>query len=117
MVIVIYLGLIGTTALYAAVLERTRRHWDSDLTWLVVVLGVALCLVPAFLIARLYGLLTWREYEVYVWWGFGLGAIPIVIWQLLRSTQAWRAVERHLGSEDGQQDTEALAEECRSSAE
>jgi len=113
MTIAIYCGLFVTTALYAWTLERTRRYWDSDLTWLAVVIGVALCLMAPFLAARWSGVADWRAYEALVWWSFAVGSIPIIIWQLARSTQAWRAVERGL---NGQSDTEALAEERRGSA-
>jgi hypothetical protein len=97
----IYSYLFVVTALYAVLLARFRHLWEPHLTWLEVVIGTVLVLMAPYLDARSNGPLTWELYEARVWQAFLVGGAPIIIWQLGRSVNAWRRVERRIRGRDG----------------
>ena len=109
----IYLALFVTTALYALLLSKVKHLIEPDLTWLEVVIGVALCLAAPAIVARWSGVPTWQAYEALTWRAFLIGGAPIIIWQIGRATRTWRRVERRIRERDGKPNTETLAEECR----
>lgn len=109
----IYISLFLATSLYAFLLARFKYLIEPDLTWLEVVVGVAICLAAPALVARWMGVPTWQAYEALTWRAFIIGGAPIVLWQIGRATRTWRRVERRIRERDGKPSTEALAEECR----
>lgn len=92
----IYGALFCATALYAALLAYLRHIWEPDLTWLEVVIGVALCLLAPYADQRQNGPLTSELYEQRVWQCFLIGGLPIIIWQLGQSVRARLRVERRI---------------------
>lgn len=111
----IYTALFTATTLYAAVLAYLRHFWEPDLTWLEVVIGVALCLSAPYADQRFNGPLTSETYEAQVWLAFLIGGLPIVAWQLGQSVRARLRVERrirgkHVNTRDATDRAEALAD-------
>ena len=107
----VYTALFVTTAAYAFLLSRFKYLIEPDLTWLEVVIGVALCLAAPAIVARWANVPTWQAYEVLTWRAFLVGGAPIVLWQLGRMTRARRLLERRIRERDGKSDATTLAEE------
>lgn len=97
----IYAALLIATTLYAAALAWLRHIWEPDLTWLEVVIGVAICLAAPYADRQLNGPLTSEVYEVRVWIAFLIGGLPIVVWQLGQSVSAWRRIRRRIRGDHG----------------
>lgn len=85
-----YIGMFVTSAIYACILHVTRRYWEPDWIWLVVVGGVALvgCWVQAYTLqsADVPTVLTGREAMAWINWRwvymFLWAGAPIVFWQI-----------------------------------
>ncbi len=93
----IYAALFVTTSLYAALLAWLKHLWEPDLTWLEVVIGVAIVLAAPALDQRNNGPLTSEIYEQRVWLAFLIGGIPIVIWRVGASVRAWGRISQRIG--------------------
>lgn len=117
---VIYAYLLAATTVYAALLSRLKHLWEPDLTWLEVIVGIAICLAAPYLDQRHNGPLTSELYEQRVWLAFLVGGIPIVVWRVGASVRAWRRIGRHtLLREYGNTTDHAtsVAGECRTEPE
>ena len=97
----IYSALFLAAALYAALLASLRHVWEPDLTWLEVVIGVALCLAAPYADRQQNGPYTSEVYEQRVWLAFVVGGLPIVAWQLGQSVRARLRVERRIRGKHG----------------
>ncbi len=97
----IYSYLFASATLYAVLLSWLRHIWEPDLTWLEVIIGVALCLLAPYLDQRLHGPLTSEVYEQRVWLAFVVGGAPIVAWQLGQSVRARLQAERRIRGQYG----------------
>jgi hypothetical protein len=93
----IYAALFVATSLYAALLAWLKHLWEPDLTWLEVIIGVAICLVAPYVDARWNGPMTRELYEARVWLAFLVGGTPIVIWRVGASVRAWGRIARRIG--------------------
>lgn len=91
----IYATLFAAATLYAVLLANLKHLWEPDLTWLEVIVGVALCLAAPYLDQRHNGPLTSEMYEARVWLAFLIGGLPIVAWRVGSSVRAWRRIGRH----------------------
>jgi amino acid transporter len=91
----IYCYLLAVTTLYAALLASFKHLWEPDLTWLEVVIGVAICLLAPYFDNQLNGPLTSEGYEQRVWMAFVIGGLPIVVWRVGASIRAWGRIGRH----------------------
>lgn len=109
----IYLGLFLACCVYTVALVLWRHLLEPDLTILEVVIGTALCLAAPFLDARFNGPYAWDVYEARVWWAFGVGVIPIGIWQFAQLVYARIRVEARMGAEydDAPEGATPLADE------
>lgn len=96
----IYAALFLATSLYAVVLARLKHLWEPDLTWLEVVIGVAMCLLAPYADQRLHGPLISELYEQRVWLAFLVGGTPIVIWRVGSSIRAWVRIGRRIFPKD-----------------
>jgi uncharacterized membrane protein len=92
----IYCYLFAITTLYAVVLARLKHLWEPDLTWLEVVIGVAICLIAPYVDQRQHGPLTSEVYEQRVWLAFIIGGAPIVVWRVGASVRAWVRIGRRI---------------------
>ncbi len=92
----IYTALFVTTSLYALLLAWLKHLWEPDLTWLEVVVGVAICLTAPYVDQRHNGPLTSELYEQRVWLAFIVGGLPIVIWRVGASVRAWLRISRRI---------------------
>jgi hypothetical protein len=101
----IYTYLFIATALYAAILSWKKHLWEPDLTWLEVVIGVAICLIAPYLDQRQNGPLTSEVYEQRVWLAFIVGGIPIVGWRVASSVHAWVRIGRRIFPKDSNGNT------------
>jgi hypothetical protein len=93
----IYIALFTATTLYAGLLAWLKHLWEPDLTWLEVVLGVAICLLAPYFDQRNNGPLTSELYEQRVWLAFVVGGLPIVIWRVSASVRAWGRITQRIG--------------------
>lgn len=93
----IYAALFAATTLYAVLLATLKHLWEPDLTWLEVVIGVAICLAAPYADQRHNGPLTSEVYEQRVWLAFLIGGLPIVIWRVGASVRAWLRITRRIG--------------------
>jgi hypothetical protein len=96
----LYCYLFAATTLYALLLAWLKHLWEPDLTWLEVVIGVAICLVVPYVDQRQHGPLTSEVYEQRVWLAFLIGGIPIVIWRVGASARAWIRIGRRIFPKD-----------------
>lgn len=77
-------GLLGfTTSIYALILDRTRAIWKPGLTWLTVVIGVAVCL--GFARAATPDAGTVAEHDRNLRTAFIVGGLPVILWRIVRS--------------------------------
>jgi multisubunit Na+/H+ antiporter MnhE subunit len=111
----IYCYLFAGATTYAVLLAYFRHFWEPDLTWLEVIVGVMLCLIAPYADQRANGPLTSELYEQRVWLAFVIGGLPIVLWQIGKSTRARLQVERrirgtHGNTRDATDRPEALAD-------
>lgn len=97
----VFLGLFLVKSLYAYVLSRPRfAKLQPDGTWVLVVIGVGLCILAAGIDRRL----THPPVEVFeqrVWLFLGVGGIPIALWQLCRSITALHQWMQYLAQRTG----------------
>jgi len=107
--VTIYATLWLVSAIYAFLLARYRHLWEPDLTWLEVVIGVALCLLAPYADMRQNGPLTSEIYEWRVWQAFLIGGMPIVGWQIAQSVRAHLRVERRIRGHRGNTTEDAAA--------
>ena len=77
-----YAAELAATALYAAVLQRLNRRYEPDWTWLTVVLGTIISVIPAIALARRDPATSWPDYERRVAAGFCASGLIIIGWQL-----------------------------------
>jgi len=91
----IYAYLLAATTLYALLLAYSKHLWEPDLTWLEVIVGVAICLAAPYLDLRANGPQTSELYEQRVWLAFLIGGLPIVVWRVGASIRAWSRIGRH----------------------
>ena len=96
----IYTALFVATSLYAFALAWLKHLWEPDLTWLEVVVGVAICLLAPYIDQRQNGPLTSDVYEARVWMAFVVGGIPIVVWRVSTSVRAWVRISRRIFPKD-----------------
>lgn len=101
----IYGALFVATTLYAVVLARFKHFWEPDLTWLEVVIGVAICLFAPYADQRTNGPLTSEIYEQRVWLAFLMGGMPIVLWRVGASVRAWAQIGRRIFPKDDDDNT------------
>lgn len=101
----IYVVLFVATSIYAALLAWLKHLWEPDLTWLEVVIGVAICLMAPALDQRWHGPLTSEVYELRVWQAFIVGGLPIVIWRVGASVRAWLRISRRIFPKDDHANT------------
>jgi glucose dehydrogenase len=117
----IYAYLFAATTLYAVVLSRFKHFWEPDLTWLEVVIGVAICLIAPYVDQRQNGPLTSELYEWRVWQCFLVGGLPIVLWRVGASVQAWVKIGRRIFPKDDNGNTTdratSVAEQRRAESE
>lgn len=117
----IYTYLFAATTLYAALLAWLKHLWEPDMTWLEVVIGVAICLAAPALDQRWNGPLSSELYELRVWQCFLIGGIPIVIWRVSASVSAWVRIGRRIFPKDHDgnttDQTTTLADQRRSHPE
>lgn len=92
----IYVYLFAATALYAALLAWLKHLWEPDLTWLEVVIGVAICLAAPYYDRQINGPYTSELYEWRVWQAFLVGGTPIIIWRVAASVRAWVRIIRRI---------------------
>lgn len=97
----IYSYLFIATTVYAVLLAWVKHYLEPDLTWLEVMVGVAICLAAPFADARLNGPQTSELYEERVWLAFVVGGFPIVAWQLGKSIKARLQAERRIRGAHG----------------
>lgn len=96
----IYAALFVATSFYAALLAWLKHLWEPDLTWLEVVVGVAICLAAPYADQRQHGPLTSELYEQRVWLAFLIGGLPIVVWRVGASVRAWVRIGRRIFPKD-----------------
>jgi len=92
----IYSYLFAVTTAYAVLLAWLKHLWEPDLTWLEVIIGVALCLAAPALDQRHNGPLTSEMYEQRVWLAFVVGGLPIVAWSIGKSVRARLQAEQRI---------------------
>jgi hypothetical protein len=92
----IYCYLFAATTVYAVLLAQLKHLWEPDLTWLEVVVGVAICLLAPYADQRQHGPLPSELYEQRVWLAFIVGGLPIVIWRVGASVRAWVRIGRRI---------------------
>lgn len=97
----IYSYLLAATAVYAILLAWLKHLWEPDLTWLEVIIGVAICLLAPYLDQRYNGPLTSELYEQRVWLAFIVGGFPIVVWRISASVRARIQLERRISRNHG----------------
>lgn len=90
-----YCGLFAITTLYAVLLSRIPQI-EPDLTFLEVIVGVAMCLYAAYFDRIWNGPMTSEVYEARVWLAFKVGGAPIIIWQLYKLIRAWRRITERI---------------------
>lgn len=84
----VFLALFLVKSLYAVVLSHKRfRKLQPDGTWVLVAIGVGLCIGAAGIDRRLTNPPI-DVFEVRVWLFLLVGGIPIAIWQIGQSTHA-----------------------------
>ena len=84
----VFLALFLVKSLYAVVLSHKRfRKLQPDGTWVLVAIGVGLCIAAAG-IDRRFTNPSIEVFEVRVWLFLLVGGIPIAIWQIGRSARA-----------------------------
>ena len=113
----IFIYLIVIKTVYAYVLSRRPLRWlEPDYTWMLVLLGVAICIVAAAVDRRLNGPLSADVYEVRIWLALLWRGVPIAVWQIGKSARAWARIFRRIfeGTPHGNQTEGAagMAEEC-----
>jgi len=111
----IYLLLLATTTIYAALLAWKKHLWEPDFTWLEVVIGVTFCLAAPYADQRYNGPLTSELYEWRVWQAFLVGGAPIIIWSIIRTVRAWRRIINRIWRREshGEPSAETLAVQRR----
>lgn len=91
----IYCGLFAVTTLYAWLLSRIPQL-EPDLTFVEVIIGVAICLYAAHFDLLWNGPYTSETYETQIWLAFKVGGAPIVIWQVWKLGRAWKRILEHI---------------------
>lgn len=97
----IYTLFAIAVTLYTVILWLWGHLLEPYFTIVEVIIGTALCLLPAALDQRYNGPLTSEVYEWRVWVGFLIGAIPIGIWQGTKLVQSLRQAERDIRELNG----------------
>lgn len=93
----IYCALFAVTTLYALLLSRIPQI-EPDLTFVEVMIGVAICLYAAYFDRVWNGPMTSEAYEAQVWLAFKVGGAPIIVWQLYKLIRAWRRLLNRIQS-------------------
>lgn len=82
---------LGSSSLYAYLLQRYARRLTADTTWMQVVAGDAMCLAYASARLRVDPPTSPEQAERAVWRSFVMGGLPIILWQLKIRTDDHRA--------------------------
>ena len=81
-------ALFVIKAIYAAIIDQ-HPQWQPDGTWLLVAIGVGLCVIAAGIDWRINGPYTNHQQEGMLVVFLLVGGAPVIFWQVIRSVQAW----------------------------
>lgn len=84
----IHAALFVACALYAAILERYKKHLEPNYTWLEVAIGVSLVLGASFWRASRHAPWNGVDGVLAVMLGMVVGGAPIILWQIWRSQRS-----------------------------
>lgn len=84
----IHAALFVACALYAAILERYKRHLEPNYTWLEVAIGNGLVLGAGLWRATRHADWSGVDAVLAVMLAFVVGGAPVILWQIWRSQRS-----------------------------